>query len=75
MHNKLKLSSRDEPVVVSMPLGLSVICETVVKDVLVKIGEDEMKWDFMPLPLSEFDAILSMDGLSRYRANVNCYEK
>ena len=34
-----------------------------------------MKWDFMPLPISEFNIILGMDGLSRYRANVNCYER
>ena len=51
MHNKLKLSSRDEPVIVSMPMGLSVIYETVVKDLLVRIGENNMKWDLYPCPL------------------------
>ena len=29
----------------------------------------------MPLPLSDFDAILGMDGLSRYKANVDCFKR
>ena len=28
----------------------------------------------MPLLLSNFDVILGMDGLSRYKANVDCFE-
>ena len=32
-----------------------------------------MRWNFIPLFLSEFDAILRMDGLSCYRESVNCY--
>ena len=75
IHTKLKLSSRNEPVVISTPMRMSIIWEIIVKDISVRIGEDEMKWDFMPLPLSEFNVILSMDGLSQYRANVNCYKK
>ena len=29
MYNKLKLSSRNEPVVISMLIGMSVICEII----------------------------------------------
>ena len=75
IQNKLKSFSRDEPIVVSMPMRMSVIYEIVVKDVSIRIGENEMKWNFMPLPLSEFNIMLGMDGLSRYQTNMNCYEK
>ena len=47
-----------------VPMGASVVCENVYKDVLVKMGGNEMKWDFISLPISEFNAILGMDGLS-----------
>ena len=33
-----------------------------------------MKWDFISLPISEFNAILGMDGLSQYKAKVDCSE-
>ena len=29
----------------------------------------------MPLPLSDFDAILGMDGLSRYKATMDCFAR
>ena len=41
----------------------------------MKIGKDVLEWDFMHLPLSDFNAILGMDGLSHYRANVDYFEK
>ena len=41
----------------------------------MKIGEDELEWDFMPLPLSDFNAILGMIGLSQYKANVDYFER
>ena len=61
--------------VVSMPIETSVVCGNVYRDVLVKMGENEMKWDFISLPISEFNAILGMDELSRYKAKVDCSEK
>ena len=73
--NKLELFDRGEPVLVSMPMGVSVICDKITKGVIVKIGEDELEWEFMPLPLSDFDAILGMDGLSRYKASVDCFKR
>ena len=75
LHNKLELFDRNEPILVSMPMGVSVICDKITKGVIVKIEEDELEWDFMSLPLSDFDAILGMDGLSRYKANVDCFKR
>lgn len=34
-----------------------------------------MKVDLMPLELYDFDLILGMDWLSRYRAQVDCFTK
>ena len=75
IHNKLGISNLNEPVVVSTSMGMCVVCETVYKDVLVNIGEGEMRWNFIPLSINEFDAILGMDGLSRYREKVNYYTR
>ena len=74
MHNNLKSCDRIDPVIVSMPMRTSVICESVIKDVSVRLGETDMKWNFIPLPINEFDVTIGMDGLSQYRAKLNCYE-
>ena len=71
MHNNLKSCYRIDYVIMSMPMGTSVICESVIKDVSVRLGEAGMKWNFIPLLINEFDVILDMDGLSQYRAKVN----
>ena len=75
MHIRHKSCKLNEPIVVSMPIETSVVCENVYKDVLVKMGENDMKWNFISLPISEFNAILGMDGLSRYKAKVDYSEK
>ena len=75
LYNKFELAGIDEHVLVNMPMGVSVICDKVIKDVMVKISDDEMEWDFIPLPLSDFNTILSIDRLSHYIANVDCFEK
>ena len=43
LHNKLELFDRGESVLVSMPMGVSVICDKITKGVSVKIGEDELE--------------------------------
>ena len=71
MHNKIRLCDRIDPVVMSMPMCMSVICESIIKNVPINIEEGIMKWKFIPLSINDFDAILGMDGLSRYQANVD----
>ena len=63
------------PVIVSIPIGMCVIYKKVCRNILVEIDGGKMKWDFIPLHLDEFYATLEMDGLSHYRANINCFEK
>ena len=74
-HIGLRSCRMSEPIVVNMPTGTCVVCEDIYQDVLIRLGENEMKWDFISLPITEFNAILGMDGLSRYRAKVDCSKK
>ena len=75
MHIGLKSCKLNEPIVVSMPMGTSVVCENIYKDILVEMGGNKIKWDFISLPISEFNTILGMDGLSQYKVKVDCSEK
>ena len=43
MHIRLKPCKLNEPIVVSILIGTSVVCEKVYKDVLVNMGGNEMK--------------------------------
>ena len=58
MHDKLKINDLNEPVVVSMPMGMSIVYKNMYRNVLVEINRGKLKWDFIPLDLNEFDAIL-----------------
>ena len=71
IHKKLEISDLNEPVIMSMLMGMSIICKHVYRDVSVRINEGEMRWNFISLYIGEIDAILKMDGLSHYRVNVN----
>ena len=74
-HIGLRPCKLNESLVVNMPMGVSVVCKDIYLDVWVRIGRNKMKWDFISLPISEFNAILGMDGLSRYRERVDCSER
>ena len=56
-------------------MGMSVIYESIIKNVPVSVEEEIMKWDFIPLSINDFDAILGMDGLSHYQANIDYSER
>ena len=43
IQNKLGFSDRDEPVMVSVPMGVSVIYDKVIRNVVIKIGDDMME--------------------------------
>ena len=64
IHDMLKISDLNEHMIMSMPMGMSVVCKNIYKDVSVKINEGKMRWNFIPLSIGEFYAILRMDGLS-----------
>ena len=75
LYAKVKPSSLDANIIVSIPLGNSKVYEKVCKDCMVKIGECEVPANLVPLELHGLDAILGMDWLSHHHAIVDCFKK
>ena len=71
----LPRSETEYNILVTNPLGHSVIVNKVYRDCPIKIREYEFLGDLIELSLREFDVILGMDWLSRHRAIVDCRMK
>ena len=72
---KLPRSETEYDILVTNPLGQSVIVNIVYRDCPIKIREYEFLGDLIELSFREFDAILGMDWLSRHQAIVDCRMK
>jgi len=74
-----KLNQASEPLgfqlVVSTPIGVTLIASTKYVNCEVMIGEMETSIDLIKLGEIEFDAILAMDWLSACGAHVDCNRK
>ncbi|KAL5744255.1 hypothetical protein ACOSQ2_027371 [Xanthoceras sorbifolium] len=68
----LKTEYTEFDVIVSSPLGHSVIVNRVSRDYPIRIQEYEFPGDLMELPFHDFDLILGMDWLSRHRVIIDC---
>ena len=71
----LPRSETEYDILVTNPLGHSVIVNKVYRDCPIKIQEYEFCGDLIELSFREFDVILGMDWLSRHRAIVDCRMK
>ena len=71
----LPRSETEYDILVTNPLGHSVIVNKVYRDCPIKIREYEFLGDLIELSFREFDVILRMDWLSRHRAIVECRMK
>jgi len=60
---------------VSTPLRENINVDEVYKKVVLYVEGMELQVDLMPLELYDFDLILGMDWLSKYKAQVNCFTK
>ncbi|KAL0449209.1 UNVERIFIED_CONTAM: hypothetical protein Slati_1477300 [Sesamum latifolium] len=60
---------------VYLPLGGSVVVNSVRNESLVRIGDVNLLVDLVVMDLKEFDVILGMDWLAQHRAVVDCYKK
>ncbi|KAL5836958.1 hypothetical protein ACOSQ3_014127 [Xanthoceras sorbifolium] len=68
----LKTESTEFDVIVSSPLGHSVIVNRVSRDCPIRIQEYEFPGDLIELSFHDFDIILGMDWLSRHRIIIDC---
>ena len=62
-------------VTVSTPLGENIHINDIYIGVKLYIGGLELRVDFMPLKLYDFDLILGMDWVSKHKARVDCFTK
>ena len=62
-------------ILVTNPLGHSVIVNRVYRDCPIRIREYEFLGDLIKLSFREFDLILGMDWLSRHQVVVDCRMK
>ena len=71
----LPRSETEYGILVTNPLGHSVIVNKVYRDCSIRIREYEILRDLIELYFREFDVILGMDWLSRHRVIVDCRMK
>ena len=62
-------------VTINTPLRENINIDDIYRGVKLYIGGLELSVDLMPLELYDFDLILGMDWLSKYRAQVDCFTK
>ena len=61
--------------IVATPSGVSMCASYVLKSCEVCLGKEKLHADLIILDLFDFDVILGMDWLARYRAIIDCNEK
>ncbi|KAF7142831.1 hypothetical protein RHSIM_Rhsim05G0110500 [Rhododendron simsii] len=75
----MKLLTQPEPLgfelLVSQPMSSSTICTTVHRDCDLRFGGICFSMDLIPLEMSHFDVILSMDWLSTNHVSIDCANK
>ena len=71
----LPKSETEYDILVTNPLGHSVIVNRVYRDCPIIIQEYEFPEDLIQLSIREFDVILRMDWLSRHQILVDCRMK
>ena len=71
----LPRSETEYDILVTNPLGHSVIMNKVYRDCPIRIREYEFLGDLIELSFKEFDVILGMEWLSRHRVIVDCIMK
>ena len=71
----LPRSGTEYDILVTNPLGHSVIVNRVYRDCPIRIREYEFPEDLIELSFNDFDVILGMDWLSRHQVMVDCRMK
>ncbi|CAA0834234.1 Unknown protein, partial [Striga hermonthica] len=64
-----------DPLEVSLASGKIIISDSLVRDLPVSIGGRVLCVDAYVIEMREFDVILGMDWLTRYRVDIRCQER
>ncbi|CAA0841650.1 Uncharacterized mitochondrial protein AtMg00860, partial [Striga hermonthica] len=64
-----------DPLEVSLASGKIIISDSVVRNLPICIGSRVLEVDAYVIDMREFDVILGMDWLTRYRADIRCQER
>ncbi|KAL8108743.1 hypothetical protein AgCh_025003 [Apium graveolens] len=72
---QLMLEDLDEPLTIEMANKDKVPVKQFCPSCSLEISEYMFPVDLIPFELGDFDVILGMDWLSRYRANIDCKKK
>lgn len=68
-------STLDQAFIVSTPTGGHMSTCTIFYDCPLNIGEATLPVDLILLPMLDFNIILGMDWLAKYRAVLDCFNK
>ena len=71
----LSKSEIEHDILVTNPIGHSVVVNGVYRDCPIRIREYEFSGDLIKLSFKEFDVILRMDWLFRHQVVVDCRMK
>ncbi|CAA0831250.1 Uncharacterized mitochondrial protein AtMg00860, partial [Striga hermonthica] len=64
-----------DPLKVSLASGKIIISDSVVRNLPICIGGRVLEADVYVIDMRDFDVILGMDWLTRYRADIRCQER
>ncbi|KZV30715.1 hypothetical protein F511_06973 [Dorcoceras hygrometricum] len=73
--NALSVEPLDDVVSVSSPLGRGILSMKYVRNCILQFEGHEIEIDCIVLGLSDFDCIIGIDMLTKYRATVDCFQK
>ncbi|XP_073031283.1 uncharacterized protein [Primulina eburnea] len=73
--HKLPYVSLDVLLSVSTPMGQEVLAKRLVVDCLLEFERNYLSANLMILAMEDFDCIMGIDLLTKYRATVDCYQR
>lgn len=72
---EVKVEPLDSVLMVATPVGLSKLCDRIVKNFPFWIGDSALPANLVLMDMVDFDIILGMDWLSTYHASVDYFNK
>ena len=63
------------PLSLETPLGKAHDLTVCCKSVSIRIDDRRFSDDLIVMPMGQFDVIFGMDWLTKYRAQIDCYNK